>query len=162
MDSDFIQHFRYKLQKRLKRLNTADFQGFHIVLRQVWGFLEDSELTKGILDDLARRFPGCEQDADQTLKGEPQVGTTESENDAICYWVIRKCVGEGTINPIIHAGHLLARSSSKLSDYIEAFRLTYLEPLFDYVDEQLDDKRMTLALLLGGDRQILSAGLENY
>jgi hypothetical protein len=36
---------------------------------------------------------------------------------------------------------------SKNDDVIEAFRLTYVEPLFDYIDEQLDDKRMTLVLL---------------
>ena len=32
-------------------------------------------------------------------------------------------------------------------DYIETFRLEYVEPLFDYIDEQIDDKRSTLALL---------------
>ena len=56
MDSEYIQFVRYKLQKRLKRLNSADFQGFHIMLIQVWGFLQENAITKGILDDLERRF----------------------------------------------------------------------------------------------------------
>ncbi len=34
-----------------------------------------------------------------------------------------------------------------MADYLEAFRDNYIEPLFDYIDEQIDDKRMTLALL---------------
>ena len=52
MDSEYIQSVRYKLQKRLKRLNSADFQGFHFTLVQVWGFLQENDITKGILDDL--------------------------------------------------------------------------------------------------------------
>jgi hypothetical protein len=76
MDSDYIQHVRYKLQKRLKRLNAADFRGFHFVLIQAWGFLQESEITKGLLDDLERRSPQCEQDADKTIAGVPQVGLT--------------------------------------------------------------------------------------
>ena len=89
MDSEYIQNVRYKLQKRQKRLNTADSQTFHWTLLQVWGFLQENELTKGILDDLERRCPATEQDADRTITGQPQIGNTESENDAICYWVVK-------------------------------------------------------------------------
>lgn len=146
MDSEYIQHFRYKLQKRQKRLNTADFQSFHWTLLQVWGFLQENEITRGILDDLERRFPNAEQDADKTIGGQPQVGTTESENEAICYWVIKKCVASDQKNLEIQVGHRLS-IGSKHDEAIEAFRLTYLEPLFDYIDEQIDDKRMILVLL---------------
>jgi hypothetical protein len=30
-------------------------------IRQAWGFLQENEITKGILDDLERRFPTSEQ-----------------------------------------------------------------------------------------------------
>lgn len=146
MDSEYIQHIRYKLQKRLKRINTADFQSFYWSLIQVWGFLQENEVTKGILDDLERRFPAVEQEADKTLSGQPQVGQTESENDAICYWVTKKCVESGKPGIEIQIGHRLAHSS-KHNDAVEAFRLAYVEPLFDYIDEQIDDKRMILMLL---------------
>src|SRR4051812_37198757 len=91
MDSEYIQFVRYKIQKRLKRLNTADYQSFHFTLVQVWGFLQENEVTQGILEDLEHRSTASEADADKTLSGQVQVGTTESENDAICYWVIKKC-----------------------------------------------------------------------
>ena len=146
MDSEYIQQIRYKLQKRLKRLNTADFQSFHWILIQVWGFLQENEVTKGILDDLERRFPACEQDADKTITGQPQVGTTESENDAICYWTAKKCALSERPDIEIQIGHILSHSS-KHDDAIETFRLSYIEPLFDYIDEQIDDKRMVLVLL---------------
>ena len=146
MDSDYIQHIRYKLQKRLKRLNSADFQGFHFTLIQVWGFLQENEITKGILDDLERRFPKVEEDADKTIAGQPQVGTTESENDTNCYWVVKKCATSAKADNEIQVGFNLTHES-KYDACIEGFRLTYVEPLFDYIDEQIDDKRMTLVLL---------------
>jgi hypothetical protein len=144
MDSEYIQQVRYKLQKRQKGLNTAEFQSFHWTLLQAWGFLQENEITKGILDDLERRFTAAEQDADKTITGQPQVGCTESENDAICYWVTKKCVLSGQPNLEISVGHQIS-ACSKHNDAIEAFRLAYIEPLFDYIDEQIDDKRMVLA-----------------
>lgn len=146
MDSEYIQFVRYKLQKRLKRLNSADFQGFHLTLVQVWGFLQENEITKGILDDLERRSAKAESDADITLTGQPRVGTTESENDAICYWVVKKCATSGKPSIEIEVGMNLT-ADSKYDACIEGFRLTYVEPLFDYIDEQIDDKRTTLVLL---------------
>jgi len=146
MDSEYIQFVRYKLQKRQKRLNTADSQSFHWTLLQAWGFLQENQITKGILDDLERRFPACEQDGEKTIAGHPQVGRTESENDAICYWVTKKCVISEKQDIEIRVGYSLAHNV-KHDDAIEAFRLAYIEPLFDYIDEQIDDKRMVLVLL---------------
>ena len=146
MDSDYIQHVRYKLQKRLKRLNAADFNGFHWVLLHTWGFLQENEITKGILDDLERRFPNLEQAAETTLAGQCQVGESESENYAICYWVVKKCVESQKNDIEITVGHTLGQGSN-FDDYIGSFRQTYVETLFDYIDEQIDDKRMTLVLL---------------
>ena len=110
------------------------------------GFLQENAITKGILDDLERRLPNSEQDADKTLSGQPQVGTTESENDAICYWVVKKCATGEKADIEIQVGLNLTHES-KYDACIEGFRLTYVEPLFDYIDEQIDDKRMTLVLL---------------
>jgi hypothetical protein len=146
MDSDYIQHIRYKLQKRLKRLNSADFQAFHWVLLQTWGFLQENEVTKGILDDIENRFPQIEQEADKTLAGQPQVGSSEGENDAISYWVVKKCALSKEQGVEIGVGQSLSQAG-KYDDCIESFRQTYVETLFDYIDEQIDDKRMTLALL---------------
>src|SRR5258706_10323511 len=146
MDSDYIQNVRYKLQKRLKRLNAADFQSFHWTLLQTWGFLQENEIVKGILDDLEQRSTAYEECADKTMAGEPQVGFTESENDGICYWITKKCAAMGQADIEIQVGHRLSHSS-KHDDAIETFRLAYVEPLFDYIDEHIDDKRMVLALL---------------
>ena len=146
MDSDYLQHVRYKLQKRLKRLNTADHHTFHSTLILTWDFLQRSELTKGVLDDLERRSAVQEGDADKTLADSAVVGPTEAENDGISYWVVKKCALSPQAGVEIQIGFRIAQCS-KLDDAIVAFRLAYVEPLFDYIDEQLDDRRMTLSLL---------------
>lgn len=146
MDSDAIQNIRYKLQKRLKRLNTVDHRIFHNTLKQSWGFLQQNSVTKGILDDLERHSTLQESHADSTVSGRPQVGTSEAENDGICYWVVKKCAESDQRDIEIQVGHRLT-SETKFDDCIEAFLRMYVEPLFDCIDEQIDDKRLTLALI---------------
>jgi len=145
MDSEYIQFVRYKLQKRWKRLNTADVQGFYFALVQTWGFLQENEITKGILDDLERPFPSSAKDAEETLTGRLHVGTTESENDAICYWVVKLCALSEDRDTALQIG--LQLNASNHDEGIENFRRVYLEPFFDYIDEHIDDKRMILTLV---------------
>lgn len=149
MDSEYIQFVRYKLQKRLKRLNTVSQQSFRGALIQTWTFLQSNEITKDILDDLERRVPLAKADAERvTGEGIGMVGETELENDAISYWVVKLCatVPFTQRNSDEH-GNLALHHIDNTSSYLETFRQEYVEPLFDYIDEQIDDKRMTLVLL---------------
>lgn len=149
MDSEYIQFIRYKLQKRLKRLNTVSKESFRGALIQTWSFLQDNQITKGILDDLERRVPEAKAWGEYvTRENNGMVGDTELENDAICYWVVKLCA---TISlskrGVEEHGNLLLDQIVNISSSFEDFRQDYVEPLFDYIDEQIDDKRMTLVLL---------------
>ena len=57
MDTHLLQTLRYKLQKRLKRINTADHQIYHSILVQTVRFFSENVVIKGILDELERRVP---------------------------------------------------------------------------------------------------------
>jgi len=145
MDSDYIQHVRYKLQKRLKRLNIATLQSFQLVLIQSWAFLSENEITKGILDDLVERFRDAESYADRILAGEQTGGSTEEKHVAIAYWILKKALD---VPSTTYLGKLRRNiGGDRLADVLDGFREGYVEPLFDYIDEQIDDKRMTLVLL---------------
>jgi hypothetical protein len=113
---------------------------------QSWGFLQENEITKGILDDLENRSTETEALADKTLNGEPQLGDSEAANDGICYWVVKKCALSVNPRVEINVGQHLS-DDLKYDEMIEAFRLSFVEPLFDYLDEHIDDKRMVLTLL---------------
>jgi len=146
MDSDYLQFIRYKLQKRLKRLSAADYLGFHTALFQTWGFLEANEVIKGVLDDLAIRQDDAEATAERILAGENLVGSNENEQVCMNYWVIRKCALSTQPGVEINIGRTFSQES-KNDDCIEYFRNLFIEPLFDYIDEHIDDQRMVLTLL---------------
>jgi hypothetical protein len=148
MDSDYVQHVRYKLQKRLKRLNTASQETFRATLVQTWAFLQENSITKAILDDLERRVPEAEKWAETITANEGRVlPGTELENDAIAYWVLKKCATAPLNQDSDQHGNLQLHLLENTSSHLEPFRLEYVEPLFDYIDEQIDDKRIVLALL---------------
>jgi hypothetical protein len=153
MDSDYVQQVRHKLQRRLKRLNAAIFMSFHWVWLQTWRFLEENEITHGILEDLGRRFPRTERIAEETLGNRRiKVGDTEAGNVAICYWMLRKCASRTDYDYLQSLGNLLGGGGGGIGGKdpdacVNLFRKTYVEPLFDYLEEQIDDKRMTLMLL---------------
>lgn len=148
MDSDYIQQVRYKLQKRLKRLNTATQETFRSTLVQTWTFLQSEEITKGILDNLEFRVPDAKAWADSILANEGRiVGETELENDAIAYWVLKQCAAVPLRTPGDEVGNLQLHLIENTSSHLEPFRFEYVEPLFDHIDERIDDRRITLAIL---------------
>ena len=55
MDTGFIQNLRYKLQKRVRKLNSMQWEYFHLGLVQFWKFLQSHSVYKGIIEDLERR-----------------------------------------------------------------------------------------------------------
>jgi hypothetical protein len=118
-------------------------------LIQTWTFLQSNEITKGILDDLERRLPSAKADAERvTGENIGMVGETELENDAICYWVVKLCATVPfSKRSADEHGNLVLDLLANVSSYLETFRQEYVEPLFDYIDEQIDDKRMILVLL---------------
>ena len=146
MDSNVLQTLRYKLQKRLKRLNTAGHEIFHSTLVQTWGFLCENPVTKGILDDLAIRAAAAEAASDKLFNGASVTAGNEIGHIALCYWLIKKLVACDQPHKEITFG-LETGQCSTPENAIEFLIETYIEPLFDYIDEQIDDHRTTLALL---------------
>jgi hypothetical protein len=147
MNSEYIQNLRYKLQKRVRRLNsTSDHQLFHYALKQFWGFLKNYPVFVGILDDLQCRSSSSEAEADKIINSsQGQVFDSELESVAASCFVIKKCVESESQMVEVKVGR--AYGGSKVSDNLENFKSLFLEPLYEYIDEQLDDQKVILALL---------------
>ena len=79
MNSEFVQNLRYKLQKRVRRLNAAEYQVFHFYLKQFWGFLQAHEIFTGIVQDLARHYPEAETEADKIVRMRSRGGSSSCE-----------------------------------------------------------------------------------
>ena len=146
MNNELIQNLRYKLQKRTRRLNSLDFTVFHYALKQYWGFLKGQPIIESILEELSKKVPEVESVAEKILAGESIVFDTEIENIAASYFVLRSCVASDNQHMEIQIGGIYD-AGSKADDDLDMFRSVFLEPLYDYIDEQLDDQRAVLGVL---------------
>ncbi len=151
MNSDMLQQLRYALQKRVRRLNTApDADRYLMVLRQFWVFLQGNDLIWSVIEDLRRRFPIPAESVEALLEGTTDFAPpTEEEQASWAIALIEHTLGLESNSPVYQVSARLGRvNSSKISDYAEQFHELVSEPLYEYVDEQLDTKRAVLGLLL--------------
>lgn len=148
MDPHFVQHLRYKLQKRVARLNSvATTESFLVLLKQFWLFFDRQPTFLAIIEQLSHAFPSIDEQAADIISGASAVyGDSEEKAAALGYQVLRKLVDAGP-NTLINIGFRYGRSAQG-TETLEAIRETFLEPFYEYLDEQLDDQRAVLALLL--------------
>ena len=147
MNPEYVQNLRYKLQKRVRRLNSTGYEVFHFSLKQFWGFLNSHPAFVDIVEDLQRRCPGSDSDAERVVAGsETLVCGTELENAALACSVIKKCVESDSQMVEVSVGFAYGQQR-RYDDSLEYFRDLFLDVLYEYIDEQLDDQRAILALL---------------
>ena len=148
MQDAFVQAIRYKLQKRVRRLNSADYQHFPMLLRVFFHFFDNSPLLSGVRDELLARE--VEQDVpgtvDRILNGQAVYGATEAESAAMGYYLLKKIAEEPdkelVLNVAIHY-----HSGGNAHECLEKIRDVFLEPFYEYVDEGLDDQQAILYFL---------------
>jgi hypothetical protein len=146
MDPQIIQNIRYKLQKRIRKLNSVDVEMFVPALRQFWVFFDGSKILSGIIEPLVSQFPELVDDVERISKGECLVGKTEEEAAALGYLFLRRIANNS--NEI--AFFQISRDygpTSDLNQALETTRDVFLEPFYEFVDESLDDQKAMLALL---------------
>jgi hypothetical protein len=147
MNSEYIQNLRYKLQKRVRRLNSTPLNAYQTNLQQLWHFFHSHPIFAGLAQLLVSKHPTMAGPA-QLLAAQTQAHTckTELEHAAFSYFVLKECVESPSAKtaPCLMAAY---GYRSSLSDGLTAFNEHFLEPFYDYVDEQLDDRGATLAML---------------
>ena len=104
-------------------------------------------VIKGILDELERRVPSAEKDSEVLSQGRLVAGEDELEHVALAYSLIKRTVASDNQYDAINIGCRLA-PASKFAEGSQFFTDMFIEPLFDYIDEQIDDRRTVLGLLL--------------
>jgi hypothetical protein len=147
MNRDYIQGLRYKLQKRFRRLNSADSSVFRPALTQFWKFMHDHPLCVGVLEGITTRLPEADAEAEKICdQNEGLLFGDEFTSIAVSYFVIRRCLS----SPNDMTEVTVARNytdDSNYNDILNTFRAVFVEPLYEYVDEQLDDQGAVLAFL---------------
>jgi len=145
MNTLLVEGLRQKLRKRVSRFSCADESDtFRGKLAQFWRFFDHQDMFLGIVEDLLTRFPRIEEDVARIYEGKfsrwPEI---EEETAAIGYRVLRRLdQAKGDTDQLRPtAGALLHRDGTQ--GLLELF----LHLFCDYIDEQLDDQRIMLALL---------------
>jgi hypothetical protein len=147
MDGNTIQNLRYKLQRRVRRLNGAGHQTFHYSLKQFWGFIMGDSILMAILEDLEQRQKEIETTADDVMSGKGMLVDSEDEGAALSLFVIKKCVASDSQQCEVNVGYAYG-VGGKYDECIERFRDIFLVPIYDYLDEHLDDQRAILSQLI--------------
>lgn len=148
MNGEYLQNLRFKLQKRVRRLNSIDNSvRFHFALKQFWAFLHDNPVFVEILRDLELRHPELSDQIHNMLTNRnPLAFNREEEQAAAAYILFGICNGSGQQGLETEIGKYYV-GSSRNSENLDAFRSVFLESLYDYLDEHIDDQRAILALL---------------
>jgi len=146
MDPQIIQNYRYKLQKRIRRLNSVNREMFIPALRQFWDFFECNQIFSGIIIPLVSHFPQLDGTVENIFNGEGIVFNTEEEAAVIGYAVLKRVVRSDNRTGFLHLAQPYGPPSN-LDELLETFRDVFLEPFYEYLDESLDDQRVMLALL---------------
>jgi hypothetical protein len=150
MHAEFLQSLRYKLQKRIRRLKSSDWQRYILALRQFWTFFDSEPTLVAVAEKLQTQFPNAATIAtdivQQLPKGTFPFSDNEGEWAAVGYRILRQFAEEG--NPGGARKYVPMQSGNKLDDYLNALNAFYLDPFYEYVDESLDDPRFILAHLI--------------
>jgi hypothetical protein len=147
MNPEFIQNVRYKLQRRVRRLHSARFPTYHYVLQHFWNYLRGNALFTAIIEELRGRVPDAKAWADRNMQSNELAVNEETEYAAICSFFVERCANENDAQTEMHFGHAVSPQGDS-NDWIETFHESYVEPFYDYIDEQLDDKGAVLASLV--------------
>lgn len=148
MDRDQLQLLRYKLQKRVRRLNSSEHQVFHYVLKQFWGFIHSQPLLVGVMAHLETTMHHINDKIEPIFsQNSGIVFEEELENAAACYFVLKRC-SESTNDQIEVDVGLCYNSAGDLNNILETFKDIFVDPFYDYLDEHLDESRAVLALIL--------------
>ncbi|MFM0096383.1 hypothetical protein PQQ87_12275 [Paraburkholderia nemoris] len=157
MDSQYLQHLRFQLQKRVKRLNSCNVHLFHSNLVQFWGYLNNQPLFAGILARMDAESPRFDDSFESTLT-QQTFNISEREDEARAYYfrVIQHCALEpydSGNRTEVQFGQALS-NASKYDECLDTFREEFLEPFYELLDEALDQQTAALSLLIKYKRKI--------
>lgn len=147
MDKSYIQNLRYKLQKRYRKLNSADYKHFDIALLQFWKYLMSYPVYKGILDLLEMRSKKSKDDVDKILNEKVALfGEDENEAIDIAYLIVKKSLEAENSDVIFRVAFHYSHKGDR-NEALDYWKDVFLEPLYEFIDEQLDDQKAILSLL---------------
>ena len=133
---------RVKLRNRHSRISSCSIRDFLPLTKQFFAFINDNPVVKGIIAELLARNQESANEA-QTANPNSQVyGVTAEEAATIGYVKWQTFSTQNDPESFLESV-LISNNRTGLDTY----RDWYVEPLFDYLDEILEDGNVILATL---------------
>jgi hypothetical protein len=141
-----LQDLRFKLQKRIARLDGVGPDGLGNELIRFFDFFDSNVVLRACGESLHKTFPTIEAQIDEALKKQEMIeGVTEAESAAIARVVLRRLTrpddGRFHFTQYVHF-------TGSISQMLERFRETFLTPFYEYIDEHIEDRNVVLAELI--------------
>jgi hypothetical protein len=141
------ESLREKLKRRVHRFNTTDeTDTFYLKVVHFWNFFNQHPTFLGIAEDLLPRFPNISQDVDKIFKGQCVWQESDEQAAALGYKVIQRLVSTG--KDAIHQLNFASAAALHRASQTQGLYEFFVEPLCNYVDEQLDNQSVMLSLLM--------------
>lgn len=149
MNREYLQNLRYKLQKNFRRLNGCNNGSFHFFLTQFFNFIKTPPFCS-IAEELTVKYPTVKEKAESIFKKiisgyhPPFFSDTIGEHTAFSYWIIKQCVESEDKDCELKIALIYFGKENRMSNFIYNF----IEPLYEYLDESLDDSNAISYLLV--------------
>ena len=145
-----LQSVRYKLQRRLRTLQRAESEDFDFAIRRFFSAIESIEVLKALADLLLARHEALTNDEtiNSYLKdawGKELQIPTEEEHAAVSSAILRKMASAQEPN---FPSSTAAAIAGSFENFVNPFIARFVEPIYEFMDEALDDERSVLSHLI--------------
>ncbi|MGA8830925.1 MAG: hypothetical protein ACLQT6_12780 [Desulfomonilaceae bacterium] len=155
MNRTLIQTFRERLHRRFSALEGCDPFVFHWRLCQFWEFIQGTDIIRSILSELESIAPDQLERVTNLADGKLPYGQFESfrsecEQRSFAFQLLKRVVAveprsSDTQNEIAIGRRYTGTGGSQSSK--SAFCKEFVEPVFRFIDERLDNQNILLHLL---------------
>ena len=135
---------RVKLRTRHSRISSCNHDDFLGLSKQFFAFLNNSPILRAVISELLARNPKTIAEVKTAARGSQLYGETDDDAATLAYVIWQKFASQDSPTEFIEHTHI----GGGLADMLETFRDSYVEPLFDYLDEVLEDGNVVLATLV--------------
>ena len=152
MDSQYLKWQREMLRKRHERLYKSDPMQMHTALLQFWNYLHAQPLLAGILAKLKAEAPAYSDELKELIDNQlPPNFSHEVDVWSFALRVVEHCasvpVGKfAEVQPEVELS--FRHGQGKMGPALDWFRTNFLQPLYDVIDESLDQQRLVLSVLI--------------
>jgi hypothetical protein len=139
-----LTDLRVKLRTRRSRIASCGFEDFLPLTKQFYAFLDGNPILRAMIAELLARNQKTVVEVENADPNVRVYGETGEESATIGYLNWRAFSSQN----IEHGFYSHGLHSDDFSEAAGVYKDWYVEPLFDYLDETLDDSNIILAMLI--------------